>query len=308
MNRYDDDTLRIEGVRREDRYLIRTGELGETVILAQDRITQTLAFMKERSYDRLEVNRTLGYPSPDLSPVTAFSFLTGFSLIHGPVDIAPFRGLPGLTQLAIRAHVIAPFDFACLPNLLACRLHWWPGAKSVFTCTGLKSLDLDYYKHKSIGPLREFNRIEHLGISNSPLEDLTAIAEMPPLRELELINLGKLSTLDALKPQTQLRRLEIDGSRKLTEISALAGMTQLRSLHLCNAGRIKSLKPLQKLQHLQQLFMWEDTNVQDGDMRVLLELPELRLVAFANRRHYTHTCEEISTELVNRHGRPLAER
>jgi hypothetical protein len=51
---------------------------------------------------------------------------------------------------------------------------------------------------------------------------------------------------------------------------------------------------------LEALFFYESTNVLDGRIDVLLELPRLSETAFMNRRHYTHTMEQIERAIAAR--------
>jgi hypothetical protein len=64
----------------------------------------------------------------------------------------------------------------------------------------------------------------------------------------------------------------------------------LEKLGFDNCGDIESIKPISSLKRLSRFEFWESTNILDEDMTPCLNLNE---VAFKNRRHYTHTNEEI---------------
>lgn len=67
---------------------------------------------------------------------------------------------------------------------------------------------------------------------------------------------------------------------------------------LADLGEIASLRPLAWLTKIEKLFLVESTNVADGDLSPLMELPHLDHVSFLDRPHYSPTSAdfpEIST-------------
>jgi hypothetical protein len=101
--------------------------------------------------------------------------------------------------------------------------------------------------------------------------------------------------LDAL---TELVELEITNCPRLERIDVVARLAELQKLTLGNNGKVESLKPLRGLRNLHWLTFPESTNIVDGDLTPLLELPSLRKVAFQNRRHYSHRREQIVAALA----------
>ena len=76
-------------------------------------------------------------------------------------------------------------------------------------------------------------------------------------------------------------------------------MKNLRELLVLDCGPIESLAPLRGVP-LETLFFYESTNIRDGDLGVLLDLPHLKGTAFADRRHYSHKLKEIEAVLATR--------
>src|SRR2546421_11868473 len=67
-----------------------------------------------------------------------------------------------------------------------------------------------------------------------------------------------------------------------------------------DAGKIPSLSFLRGLDALEGFVPGGSTVVVDGDMSVLLDLPKLNWVTFTERRHYTHTSDQVRATLVAR--------
>src|SRR2546421_11109176 len=67
-----------------------------------------------------------------------------------------------------------------------------------------------------------------------------------------------------------------------------------------DAGKIPSLSFLRGLDALEGFVPGGSTVVVDGAMSVLLDLPKLNWVTFTERRHYTHTSDQVRATLVAR--------
>ncbi len=72
----------------------------------------------------------------------------------------------------------------------------------------------------------------------------------------------------------------------------IGGLNTLKELTLENM-KITDIGFLDPLKLLERLFLTEGTRVNDGDLTVLLTLPNLKDVIFCNRRHYSHKLEGI---------------
>ena len=103
----------------------------------------------------------------------------------------------------------------------------------------------------------------------------------------------KVADWQPLSRATELEVLELETCKRLEAIDFLRPMRRLRDLSLVNCGPIDSLAPLADAEALERFFFYESTNVRDGDLSILLTLPWLREVSFMNRKHYSHTREQI---------------
>ncbi len=128
------------------------------------------------------------------------------------------------------------------------------------------------------------------------------VAGLPNLRALRLLDNRGLSNLEALRAgQPPLHDLYIDTCRRINDLEPLRSQRELTGLALINGGRVPTLAPLADLPRLRELWFYESTVVEDGDMSVLLRMPSLERTSFAPRRHYTHRSADVERELQRRH-------
>ena len=287
-------------LRDLDGFRIRDTRFGPTLVLPSDRIDAGERFMHERGLRRLELNHALGFAREDVEFLPQFAFITGFEIIHRTIrDITPIHSLSALEDLSIQTGCTTRIDFPSFSRLRHCRVRWRPGARSIFDCGALETLFLDYYKEADIDSVKRLPALRGLVITNGPLRSITPVAALQGLTKLELINLRRLATLDGIQGLTGLERLEVDGC-PVVSVDIIAPLRRLRFLKLANIGAVESFRPLAGLQALEELHFWEQTDVCDGDLAFLLSLGRLREVSFMNRRHYSHTNEEIRAGLAAR--------
>src|SRR5262249_52476741 len=126
-----------------------------------------------------------------------------------------------------------------------------------------------------------------------PISSLEGLGALAKLRSLRLGDLRKLKSLEGIQNLTELKSLEINTCRAIESIDQLSQLTNLEELYLNNLGKIRSLKPLIPLKRLMRFTFSESTEILDGDLSPLLSLPNLGLVSFQNRKHYSHKREDF---------------
>jgi internalin A len=132
------------------------------------------------------------------------------------------------------------------------------------------------------------------------LASLDGIEAFSALEELRLLDLRALSDIEALSGVADsLWSLDFNTCRRITRLNALASLRRLTRLLVINCGEIESLGPIAQLP-LKVLHFYESTNIRDGRLDVLRDLPDLTDTSFANRRHYSHTRDEIQSAISGR--------
>jgi protein phosphatase 1 regulatory subunit 7 len=203
--------------------------------------------------------------------------------------IKSIESMSALEELSITTSTSEEVDFSKLPNLQICYLLWWKGAESILRCNSLKRAYFDGLKLKDFAKLSSLTNLTALTIANSPLTSLEFLESLGTLSELELYNCRKLEEFEPIRQRTTLKKLVIDGSKLLSELNFVKDLKNLEVLNISECGNIKSLAPLSQLKALKAVaFAGAKTEIEDGDLAVLEGLPQLSMLMFQARKHYTH--------------------
>lgn len=246
----------------------------------------------------LGLNYAKGFEGDNLDFLEKLTHLKVLNYInHFIDDLSPIHNLSLLRSLSINSYDNSEINFTKFPYLEHCFLEWRPRAKSLFNCKFLKYLHIEHYKDKSTEKFSNLTNLEKLCIGNSPINDLSGFEKLKKLKFLGLYLLRKLEKLDGLEKLEWLEELEIDGCKKIYDLEPLGKLINLRCLSLCNDGKLKSLLPIKKMKNLEVCFFYDETIIEDGDLYVLWNMKNLKDVAFAKRRHYTHDANQIRMKI-----------
>ena len=124
--------------------------------------------------------------------------------------------------------------------------------------TGLRTF-VSSDAHVSSQSLRNLNNLYILTIFSQPLEDITFLASMPKLRQLNLSSNG-VTSLTGLEHVQNLKRLYSVGN-SFGNISALSALENITSLTMQYAG-IEDLTPITHLSGMRYLRL-NDNNISD---------------------------------------------
>jgi hypothetical protein len=242
----------------------------------------------------IELNYSEGWKGSDISFLSNFPNLSAFKIVDWNIkSVEPIHRLHKLKTLEVITHCKSEIRFAEFPDLVECGLQWRPKAVSIFESFGLEKLFINRYSStdsKSFGRLAQLDSLTLLG---SPIQSLEGLAPLENLRFLRLRDLRRLADLNGLQALSSLERLEINTCRKLTSIEQISHLVHLQELYLNNLGDIRSLKPLALLKDLRTVTFYQSTNIVDGDLSPLFDLPRLESASFQNRRHYSNRREEF---------------
>ena len=210
----------------------------------------------------------------------------------------PIESQRQLCDLNLNAYFKTPVDFSLFADLKSLHLDWGPGAESIGALSQLEDLSINRYPGTDLSLFHELARLRRLRIASAGrLTSLRGIEAFNCLEEIRLLDLRVLSDIDPIAGVSEtLRSLEFNTCRKIARLDAVRPLRNLSRLHVLNCGDIESLAPVLGLP-LKTLLFYESTNIRDGDLGVLLKLPELTDTSFANRRHYSNTREEIQARL-----------
>jgi hypothetical protein len=119
---------------------------------------------------------------------------------------------------------------------------------------------------------------------------------------LDLAECSKLESLSGIEKCRQLRVVELENCKKINNVSYLGELINLRDIVLTDCGKVKSLRALANCQLLENLTFAGDTNVEDGKLTPLFDIPNLKQIWFADRRHYSHKRDQIAKYFLEEKG------
>lgn len=242
----------------------------------------------------LYLNYARGWSGRDLSFLQDLGWLKAFTILDWRIeDVSPIHYLTRVEMLEISTYCKTAIHFESFPALEDCRLTWRERAASLFECSTLRRLFLSDYSRESTDSFARLPRLEALSIGSSAVTSLEGLRALKMLKFLGLYSLKRLRSLEGIESLAQLETLEVNKCRSLSGIAEIGQLNNLRRLELNDDGRLPSLKPLEGLRELREVFFYESTNILDGDLSPLTQLPRLKKVSFRNRHHYSHRREQL---------------
>lgn len=213
-------------------------------------------------------------------------------------DILPIESLPQLTKIGLDCDYRTPIDFSGFTMLESLFLRWGPNSESVFSVSSLKKLNLINYPFEDLNMLHQLRQLNELKLVSTKIKRLSGADNLIALVSLDLYRCTKLESIDGVQSLSALRIFEIESCKKINSLGPLNELEKLKRVSINNCGKIQSLMPLTSSTNLSELFFIEDTNIEDGNVGVFSCFPQLQIMWFANRRHYSHKREDIQRELM----------
>ena len=273
-------------------------EFGQAVYLGSD-IEFVMNYATQNKIKGLIISYDRGFRNTTIEFLKNYTFIENLIIqYYGNIDLNGIHYLRNLKKLAL--NIIANdnqlIDFSCFPNLETCFFDWRPKAKSIFNCKTLKDLRISKFRKENLEDLQELSNLEALTITSSPIKYLKGIENLK-ISRLRLYYLTKLENLNYIEGLAEyIKELDIHACKKIKNIQQIASLTNLEMLGLNNCGEIDNIKPIKNLKKLYRFNFRESTNILDGDVTPCFDLKD---VAFQNRKHYTHTYEEIN-KVINK--------
>ena len=131
-------------------------------------------------------------------------------------------------------------------------------------------LDLSRRNLSELSALAALTGVRELNLAHNAVADLAPLSGLTGLRVLDLSS-NAIADLTPLAALTGLKRLDLSGNR-IADVSALSGLTGLEVL-LLDGNRVDDVLPLWSLQRLVNLGL-SDNRI--GDIRLLVELGALK--------------------------------
>lgn len=265
---------------------------GKIAVIRDEDIDSIVKEINDQKIEAISLNCSSGWTREDVSFLSGLKSILTLAITTSRIkNLAALENMHSLEYLQLVCITSEKVDFTKLPQLKICYLYWWKEASSIFKCNWLKELYLDELKVKSVNELegiKNLKLLEKLVICNSNIKSLSWLKSLKNLKELELINCRSLSDFSELSTLVNLKKLQIEGCSKLRDLTFLKFLPDLEWLDLSNNREITSISSLATANNLKILFMTGSTSIADGDLRYLADLPQLAILSFTGKKHYTH--------------------
>lgn len=173
---------------------------------------------------------------------------------------------------------------------------YWKGLVNLDKAYSLTSMVICKYPFSNLSLFSELRNLQILHIYSSQIRSLDGIEKLP-IKELCLAINNKLEDIHKINEISTLERLDIERCKMLTDFTFLRGNTYIQDLLI---DKPDSIDFIMSMPNLKKINFW---NCKDGNMNPLLQSQSLEIINFyPNKKHYTHTIEEINKATSTRRG------
>lgn len=263
--------------------------------ITQSNVTVVKRALLEDRLDGVHISHYHGYVGNSIEVLRELPNLRALFLQEPELfDFAPVQELDQLKMLVLGARKM-PVDFGRFPQLTILSTDWLAKDKFPAEFAHLELLRLDAYKPKSkdLSALPLAPNLTKLEFVHGNLETLNGIDRYPELNDVDLAYCTKLQSVSALQ-RTCIERIHLENCKKINDLDSLAGCAKLKSIRMSRSAELKTLDFLKNFPVLEE-FRFVRIDVLDGDMTPLLKL---KSVGFSNKRHFSHTFEEVQAVIA----------
>jgi protein phosphatase 1 regulatory subunit 7 len=267
------------------------------IAIESKRIRQCMKHFRDAHLDGIYISKAHGYALNDLSFLKDYPDVRRLELRYASgISLSDLCAVPALHSITIGENT-EPIDYSPFLELEDLNIDWHPRVTFPKVNKTLKSLFLSDYKPRSrdLTELPEFVNMERFHLIRAPLHSLAGLGRFKRLKFLKICRLSKLERIADLDAYS-LEELQLQVCRKIADHEHVTNFPRLWRLMLSDCGSVPSLKFLDRMPKL-RWFTFVDTNIIDGDMTPCFRL---ETVGTLNKKHYSHTCEEIKAIIAKR--------
>lgn len=241
--------------------------------------------------------------------ISGLSFLKDFPMLlyleivdQEKIDMRPLDCLSNLRGLRVESPGNG-IDFSCFPHLEGFSGDWHPDNCNLSLARELRHIHVWHFKPRSndLHDLSDMTRLERLVIAQTNIGSVDGLQTLEDLRYLEIHYASHLRSLAAFAgDKVDIREIEFSNIKKVESYEPLTAIRKLRRLIISDCAPMDNLKWTSGMNYL-DIFTFVNTNVKDGDLSPLLELPAIQYVGTMDKRHYNHKCDDLNRQLGQRH-------
>jgi internalin A len=279
-------------------FIIEDSPEGRTLVVTGKWTGEAAAALDAGRADGLELNDARGYRERDLDFLEQWKIRRLLLLDRRVSDLSPLGRLGNtLEELRVDSKLEAEIDLAAFQRLGTLAASWNQVQATVSRKGGsLRDLLLFSYPNEDLHELTALRRLETLRLVDAgELRTLDGVEAFSLLSGLHLFHAAKLEDLTSLvATQATLKELELEDCPKISTLDGIGHLKHLVILGVSDCGRIESIKPVSALSKLEELHAWGATLIEDGDLSPLVSLSILRELRMRERKEYRPRVSEFS--------------
>lgn len=165
----------------------------------------------------------------------------------------------------------------------------------VFGCKKLKRLSIAKLpKGLSSDHFGALFQLEYLSVAESGIDEIQGLGPLEGLTEVRLLSLRNLRSLEGVEGSSaKLRKVQLDGCPNICDLKPISGARNLEELYVNDCGSIPSLAPINGMEKLMILAFGGGTNILDGKVSFLRNMPGLKDIRGVHRAHYDLNRDEF---------------
>jgi hypothetical protein len=259
-----------------------------------DYVDDAITFLKNEHIDTIRISRCRGYKADNIDFILNIDNLRGLEIcdVRPDIDLSAIEKCTNIRYLMLSEEVKKTVNLSSLPHLEFLIMSPTRGWKlpSPEACKYLKYFDLWHYRGKTLQELPHYQNLEILRVFHGSVLSLDGLERFHKLRVYEHYYGKKLWNISALTKVPNLEEIVLNHCKKMEIKNTFEQCEKLKTLKYFDCPNLPSLSFLKKMKNL-EFFSFSGIDIEDGDVTPLLKLKYFGF--YPNKRHYSHTCEEL---------------
>lgn len=192
------------------------------------------------------------------------------------------------------------FDFSQISDLEILHFKYNKGISNFGALKKLVELSIISFSESNLEILIGIGNLEILRLTRGVFASLSGVEYLKKLKRIDLAYASKIQDIKQITLLPNLSELHIEKCKLLNDFSFISGNDTIEELFIDN---LNSLSFVPAMPNLKAINFWD---CKDGDMTPLLESRSLKQINFyPNKKHYSHTIEQIIKKTGARRGRNI---
>lgn len=229
----------------------------------------------------------------NIENISTFSTARGLSLFGNYDDLDDLSQFKSLEYLSIDVLCKKEIPFQDLENLWYIHLNYdKKTCRQIFECKALEYIYIDNYKELDTLTFENFTKAKNISLRKANFTEFS-IEKMSNLEHFSLGYNTKIQDISFLK-DASLKSVGFANCKNVKNWEILGSLKNLEVLYLENIKDIPSLDFLSRLNHLKNIRITGDVKVLDGQIKNILQRPNLEDFFIPIRKEYDISFEEYS--------------